>query len=61
MSSKGHTHKHTPGRHKPPHYGAAHYAKVPGRAGNERMLDLHEPPAAAAAAPTAKARAAKTK
>ncbi|GBQ81117.1 hypothetical protein AA13595_0524 [Gluconacetobacter johannae DSM 13595] len=45
MSSKGHTHKHAPGRHKAPHYGAAHYAKVSGRSSGERMLDLHEPPA----------------
>jgi hypothetical protein len=42
MSSKGHPHKHSPGRHKAPHYGAAHYAKSSMKTGTDRLLDLRE-------------------
>ncbi|CAP55149.1 hypothetical protein GDI1206 [Gluconacetobacter diazotrophicus PA1 5] len=42
MSSKGHPHKHTPGRHKAPHYGAAHYAKSSTKTGTDRLLDLRD-------------------
>ncbi|AOX19602.1 hypothetical protein A0U90_04135 [Kozakia baliensis] len=40
MSHKGHSHKHAPGRHKAPHYGAAHYVVSSGRRGGQKMMDL---------------------
>ncbi|NVN13270.1 hypothetical protein HUK84_19380, partial [Nguyenibacter vanlangensis] len=43
MSSKGHPHKHAPGRHKAPHYGAAHYTKTSSKPVAARMPDQREP------------------